>query len=539
MNQKLISSFQKMIDVNTPIIYINDHDFVRVDELISKVVGNKDIVEWNPATRATNFRTKASISEESLTEFLKSRYTTELADFMPNPTDSFIVLKEIHGLLNEDPEIKTLLALMSQRKLYDRRYERTIIIVSSVLNVPHEIEKYVSFLEINLPDQEEINKLIDQHIEVNKYDKSKFTQKDREKLMPSLRGMSAFEIDRMLDMAMSSNGSLSADDREMILVQKKQMVKKSGVLELIDVSEDIDSIGGVEILKEYLKKKSLIYSKLSEAMNFGVSIPKGVFLVGMPGCGKSLCAKATAAQFNNIPLLKMDMGSMMGKYVGESEGNLRKALRIAEAAAPCVLWIDEIEKAFSGVGGTNDIMNRMFGYFLSWMQEKRSAVYVFATANNADRLPPELKRKGRFDEIFCVNLPNESEREAIFKVHIGKIGRAKDKSNCCQVDNIDYTKLAKETEGFNGADIESVVNEAVEICFLSKIQSASEQKLTTDIIKDIAEKTKSISKSCKKQIEDMEVLFDESDFTNASKNPYWVLSAQEREKRKKAKMERS
>lgn len=534
MNKKIISSFQKMIDVNSPIIYINDYDFARVDQLIAKVIGKKNCIEWNPATGSTNFVNKVSLANITLADFLESKYTIELPKSAPNPEDSFIVLKEIQDFIDE-PKVKTLLALMSQRKLYDRKYERTIIIVSSVLNVPREIEKYVSFLEIDVPDQSEIDLLIDQHIEVNKYDKSKFTSEDREKLMPSLKGMSPFEIDRMLDMAMSSNGSLSADDREMILLQKKQMVKKSGVLELIDTPESIDSIGGVEILKNYLKKKSGIYAKLPEAIKFGVSIPKGVFLVGMPGCGKSLCAKATAVQFNNVPLLKMDMSSMMGKYVGESEGNLRKALRIAEAAAPCVLWIDEIEKAFSGVGGNNDIMTRMFGYFLSWMQEKKSAVYVFATANNGDKLPPELKRKGRFDEIFCVNLPNENEREEIFRVHINKKDRSKNQLGIgCQVStSIDYCRLAKATEGFNGADIESVVNEAIEMCFLE--DQDSKQILTTEIIIQIAKSTKSISKSCKSQIEDMEVLFDENDFTNASKKPYWILSKQEREKRKKSK----
>lgn len=540
MNQKIISSFQKMIDVNTPIIYINDYDFARVDELIKAVIGKskKDCEEWNPVTGPTNFINKGTVGGyTSLADFLEKRYTQELAQTAQNPENSFIVLKEIQDFV-EEPKVKTLLALMSQRKLYDRKYEKTIIIVSSVLKVPVEIEKYVSFLEIDLPDQAEIDQLIDQHIEVNKYDKSKFTANDREKLMPSLKGMSAFEIDRMLDMAMSSNGSLSADDREMILVQKKQMVKKSGVLELIDVTDKIDSMGGVEVLKAYLKKKASIYNKLPEAIKFGVSIPKGVFLVGMPGCGKSLCAKATAATFNNVPLLKMDMGSMMGKYVGESEGNLRKALRIAEAAAPCVLWIDEIEKAFSGVGGNNDIMTRMFGYFLSWMQEKKSAVYVFATANNADKLPPELKRKGRFDEIFCVNLPNPKEREDIFRVHIKKKDCTQTHNGTgCKISNIDYSKLAKATEGFNGADIESVVNEAVEYCFLAK--NPSEQVLTTKIIEDIATKTKSISKSCKSQIEDMEVLFYENDFTNASKDPHWVLSEADRKKRKEAKQQRS
>lgn len=533
MNKKILSSFQKMIDVNAPIIYINDYDFARVDELISRVIGNRNVIEWNPATGSTNFQNKSSLADNRLADFLLSKYSVELPKSAPHPEDRFIVLKEIQDFIDE-PRVKTLLALMSQRKLYDRKYESTIIIVSSVLKVPHEIEKYVSFLEIDLPDQSEIDKLIDQHIEVNKYDKSKFTSEDREKLMPSLKGMSAFEIDRMLDMAMSSNGSLSAEDREMILIQKKQMVKKSGVLELIDTPESIDSIGGVEVLKEYLKKKSAIYAKLPESIKFGVSIPKGVFLVGMPGCGKSLCAKATATQFNNVPLLKMDMGSMMGKYVGESEGNLRKALRIAEAAAPCVLWIDEIEKAFSGVGGHNDILTRMFGYFLSWMQEKKSAVYVIATANNAEKLPPELKRKGRFDEIFCINLPNEKEREDIFRVHIKKKDCSKNSEGIgCKVSEIDYDKLARETEGFNGADIESVVNEAVEACFLA--HDIKEQELTTDAIVRIAKKTKSIAKSCRKQIEDMEVLFDENDFTNASNNPHWLLSKDERDRRKNNK----
>ena len=524
MNRTIISTFQKMIDVNTPIIYINDYDFARVDEIISTVVGNMKIIEWNPATGSTNFSNKESLADISLTDFLSSKYVSELPSFAPNPENSFIVLKEIQDYIDE-PKVKMLLAMMSQRKLYDRRYETTIIIVSSVVKVPHEIEKYVSFLEIALPNDEEINTLINEHIEVNNYDSSKFTSKDRKELMPSLKGMSAYEIDRMLDMAMSSNGTLSAEDREMILLQKKQMVRKSGVLELINTPGSIDEIGGVEVLKEYLKKKAEIYARLPEAREFGVSTPKGVFLVGMPGCGKSLCAKATAAQFK-VPLLKMDMGSMMGKYVGESEANLRKALRIAEAAAPCVLWIDEIEKAFSGVGGHNDILTRMFGYFLSWMQEKESAVYVFATANNASNLPPELKRKGRFDEIFCVNLPNAIEREEIFKVHL--------KKRECPTNDIDLKKLGKETSGFNGADIEAVVNEAKEQCFLN-----GKQKLTTDIMVGIVRKTKSISRSCKNQIEDMEVLFDENDFTNASLNPYWVLSQDERDKRsKKARQQR-
>ena len=366
------------------------------------------------------------------------------------------------------------------------------------------MDKYVSYLDIPFPDEEEINRLIDEHIEVNCYDN--FKDEDRKKLMPSLKGMSYFEIDRMLDMAMSSNGSLSAEDTEMILQQKKSMVKKSGLLELVDTPESLDGIGGMDALKDYLQHKSKVMGNLPKAIDYGVAVPKGVFIVGMPGCGKSLCAKASAKLFNT-PLLKLDMGSMMGKYVGESEGNLRKAIKIAEAAAPCVLWIDEIEKAFSGVGGNNDIMTRMFGYFLSWMQDKTSSVYVIATANNADKLPPELKRKGRFDEIFCVNLPNKEERKAIFKIHINKKKQNLDDSSLNSVSQI--------TDGFNGADIESVVNEAVEKCFLDKLEG-KDTMFDASLLKEIAGKTISISKSCKKQIDDMKKAFKENNFKDAT-----------------------
>lgn len=500
MGNKVQLDFLKMIDVNTPIIYINAYDFVRVDDIINKVVGHCRLLEWNPITGRTNFFTKEPQGEElqTLDSFLREIY---LDEFFNN--DRYIILRDIQDLI-DTTEVKTVLQLMALRRLYDSTYNTTVIIVSGVQKVPTELKQFVSFLDMGYPDEDEINSLIDEHVEVNGYDS--FDDDDRQKLMPSLKGLTAFEIDRMLDMAMSSNGTLSAEDREMINRHKKQMVKNSGVLELIDTPESLDSIGGLDTLKNYLKIKAKVLQHLPEAQKAHVTVPKGVFIIGMPGCGKSLCAKASAALFDT-PLLKMDMGSMMGKYVGESEANLRHAIKIAEAAAPCVLWIDEIEKAFSGVGGNNDIMTRMFGYFLSWMQDKTSSVYVITTANNADNLPPELKRKGRFDEIFCVNLPNEKEREAIFKVHLGKRGN-KD----LKIDNA----LLKATDGFNGADIESVVNEAVEEVFVKNLDGKNDT-LTSSVLLDKAKNTISISKSCKKQIDNMKKAFAESNFKDASK----------------------
>ena len=521
MTQKTINELKKMIDVNIPIIYINDYDFIRMDEIIYETIGNRTAREWSPATGVVNFENKEKLEENmSLADFLRAEYDRNKTQ------ERYIILKEIEDYIDQ-PDVKTLLMLLAQRKLYDPNFNTTFFIVSSVVNVPEAIRQFVSYLYIELPKDEEIKELIEAHVKVNNDDGFE-KRGGMEELKASLKGMTAFEIDRTLDMAMSKNGNLTPEDTEMINQQKKNMVKNSGVLELIDTPESIESIGGVEVLKDYLERKSKVFKQLTEAERFGVATPKGVFLVGMPGCGKSLCAKATATQFGTN-LLKLDMGSMMGKYVGESEGNLRKAIRIAEAAAPCVLWIDEIEKAFSGIGGNNDVMTRMFGHFLSWMQEKKSPVYVFATANNADKLPPELKRKGRFDEIFCVNLPNQEERRDIFKVHIGK---KKEKDCIIEIKENDFGQLAKATEGFNGADIEAVVNEAVERCFLAE---GKDQVLTSKIILEVAKDTKSIYRSCKAQIEDMEVLFSENDFTNASKDPHWVLQEAERNKRIKEK----
>ena len=510
-----------MIDVNSPIIFINDYDFVRIDYIICRTVGDATIVEWNPGSGES--KTRRIVTEDA--EFVKTESEREdiaLVAFLSEKYNElyegyqYLVLKEIHSQY-DDPKVTTLLELIAQRRLYDPTYNTTVIIVDSQSQTPPEIEKYISRLDIPFPDDAEIKRLINEHIETNGYDKEKFTDTDLEKLLPTLKGLTAFEIDRMLAIAMSNNGTLSAEDKDMILVRKKQMVRNSGVLDLVDTPERIEDIGGLDTLKTYLKKKAKVMENLTDAMKFGVNVPKGVFIVGMPGCGKSLCAKATAALFD-VPLLKMDMGSLMGKYQGESEENLRKAIRIAEAAAPCVLWIDEIEKGFSGIGGSNsESITRMFGYFLSWLQDKTSGVYVIATANNASNLPPELKRKGRFDEIFCVNLPNDIEREKIFEVHIAnKKKRANDwkkiKNNSSR-----FRTLIEKTKGFNGADIEAVVNEAMEQCFLRSLDSKGKKELDIDDLIKLASDTISITKSCKTQIEDMEKIFKESSFKDASK----------------------
>lgn len=517
---KEVLDFQKMLDVNIPIIFIHNHDFVRVDEMISEAIGqNIAIREWNSAIGTIDFKNKEPIMRQSLESFLIEMYA-------PDSTyerDRIVVLKEIQDLIDQ-PQIKSLLMMIAQRRLYDHGiqdeniapYSTTVVIVSSVDHIPEELIPYVSYLEQTYPDESEINQLINDHIRVN--NDQGFDEKDRKALLQSLKGLTSFEIDRTLDMAMSENGDLRASDTKMILAQKKQMVKKSGLLEFIETPETIDSIGGLNHLKKYLEVKSQVMKEIIRAKEYGVRVPKGIFIVGMPGCGKSLCAKATAALFN-APLLKLDMGSMMGKYVGESEGNLRKAIKLAEAASPCILWIDEIEKAFNGVGGeSSEVISRMFGYFLSWLQEKTSNVYVVATANNANNLPPELKRKGRFDEIFCVNLPTDDERKEIFKVHLNrKLKLAKSKIEIPDEKNLN--QLNKITNGFNGADIESVVDEALETLFVDRIKNNDKDgkiKITINDLKEQAKKTISISASCQTQIDNMKEIFEKSSFIDAT-----------------------
>lgn len=500
----LEKEFVKLVDVNSPIIYIQDWDFWRIDKMIADAISQATAFEWNPSEGCIDFRTKVKKGADGimpLYDFLKEFYDTTTP-----AKPKFLILKDVHNLLDDD-SILSLLHLMAQRRYYDTLFNTTVVIIDNIINIPSQIIKYVSILEVEFPDDDEIDELINEHARVNGY--SELNEKDRIALKPTLKGLSMFDIDRLLDYVMSSNGDISAEDKEMLLKQKKNMVRKAGLLELVDTAERIDDIGGLENLKEYLKKKEKVFKNWGAAQNRGVEAPKGVFILGLPGCGKSLCAKAAATLFE-APLLKLDMGSMMGKYVGESESNLREAIKIAEAAAPCVLWLDEIEKAFAGVNGDGggEVITRMFGYFLSWMQDKQSLVYVVATANRIEGLPTELLRKGRFDELFFVNLPNLNEIKEIFKIHLNKGGR----KNCDKDFEIDKLNdsFYRKFEGCNGADIESIIKEAIENAFIEN------KKLSQEGIERVKNNTKSIKESFGNKLKDMEDKAKEYNFRAAS-----------------------
>ena len=402
-----------------------------------------------------------------------------------------------------DPKVISLLRRISENNLYIDDYSATIFIISSKMIIPTELENYITVFDIHPPTNDEIINIIKQFA---KDVDIEIKQDVIDEISLSFKGLSEFQIKQILNLAYQDEGDINLTDRDLILREKEQFVKKSGMLEMVNFKESIDDIGGLEILKQWLHRKEKVFKNLDKAIKFGVDTPKGIMIVGMPGCGKSLTAKATAKLFE-IPLIRLDIGRLLGKYVGESEENMRKALKLSEAIAPCVLWIDEIEKAFSGVGsqgGGSEVTTRLFGQFLTWMQEKDNTVFIVATANDISGIPPEFLRKGRFDELFFVDLPNEDERKKIIEIHIKK----RNKWN--QEINIDT--LVKQTKGFNGADLESAIKDSIEFAFVN-----DKNEITTEDLLNSIKDTKSISSTLKDKIDHIRKTIEKIDIKSASK----------------------
>lgn len=490
---KIKEDLTKYVDAGYPIIYINSFEEAKADSIIRDVMGGKKGFEWNGASGYCKFDNKQSeLPDKSLAETL--RLLAEKNEL----NRRFLVLKDAH-LFMDDPIVISCLKEISLQ--IAKGMDATVIIVSPILKLPKELEKYITILEMDYPDQSEIKEQI-----------RAFTKEQGivigdsllEEMSMAFKGLTEFEIDNLLASAYADDGELTRSDVKLIFEQKQQMIMKSGILEMIRVKERPEDIGGLENLKKWMKRKAMVYKSINKAMDFGVNVPKGVMIAGVPGCGKSLCAKVTAQLFN-VPLLRLDMGKIMGKYVGESEENMRKAIALAEAISPCVLWIDELEKAFAGVNGSgNEVTARLFGTFLTWMQEKTSSTFVVATANKIMDLPPELMRKGRFDEIFYVGLPKKEERKKILEIHIKK-RRKQDLSS------IDLYKLSELTEGYSGADVEGIVIDAVENAFVDGCSS-----LTTEYIENAIKNTHSLSEIMKDDLNNLAKEYEDRHFKNAS-----------------------
>lgn len=505
MKHPMVDKLKWYIDAGFPILYIQTFEEGKADGIIADAAGKKKVYEWNGSDGLVDFKTKAALVtglslEDALTQLKAGK----------DLDHRLLVIKDVSERMKPDrqlgaQELQKVVALLKDiaRKIRNQDIDSTVIIISPTVNIPKDLEKLITVFKLELPKEEEIRTIIKEFAKAN--DQPAVYPGLLDEMAVAFKGLSNLEIEDLLALAIGQDGELNRKALQLIFEQKKQMILKAGVLELVPVKESIDDIGGLEILKEWLQRKAAVFKDITSAAEFGVPMPKGVMIAGVPGCGKSLTAKA-ASSLLEVPLLKLDMGRLMGKYVGESEENMRRAIELAEAMSPCVLWVDELEKAFAGIsGGGSEVTTRLFGTFLTWMQEKTCAAFVIATANDISHLPPELMRKGRFDEIFYVSLPSQQEREKIFEIHLTKRRKA-------DVENIDIGKLVSKTEGYSGADIESVVGESVESAFVKKMP-----QLTTEEIMNCIASTHSLKEIMEDQINQLSKLYEERKFKKASR----------------------
>jgi SpoVK/Ycf46/Vps4 family AAA+-type ATPase len=327
--------------------------------------------------------------------------------------------------------------------------QKVIILMSPVQQIPIELEKEVVVIDFDLPNLAALDRVLSNQLEQTR--QNRLSSEAREKLLKASLGLTKDEAEKVYRKAYVKRGKITEAEVDIILSEKKQLIRRNGILEFIEEDETIDSVGGLDELKGWLVQRSGAFTE--RARTYGLPQPKGMLILGVPGCGKSLIAKTTARLWG-LPLLRLDMGRVYdGSMVGRSEANLRGALKTAESISPAILFIDELDKAFAGTSGSADsdggTSSRIFGSFLTWMQEKTSPIFVMATANRVERLPGEFLRKGRFDEIFFVDLPTQSEREDVFRIHLSKRNR--------DLERFDLLQLSKVADGFSGAEIEQAL----------------------------------------------------------------------------------
>ena len=363
--------------------------------------------------------------------------------------DGLFILKDFHDCWS-NPQFKRKLRSVSQRLKFSKK---SILITAPSAKIPVELKDEAVIVEYPLPKNEELETVL-QRLTQTPGVRVNLTKLGREKLVQAALGLTASQAQRVFAKAIVSNGRLDDRDINLVTEEKKQIIRESQALEFYPVYESPSDVGGLGVLKDWLRLRERAFSQ--EARNYGLPAPKGIALIGIPGTGKSLTAKMIGGLWQ-LPLLRLDVGSLFGSLVGESEERTQKALHLAETVAPCILWIDEIEKAFAFGGSDGGVSKRVFGTILTWMQEKTAPCFVVATANDISSLPPELLRKGRFDEIFFLDLPTAAERQEIFTVHLKKRNRLPQ--------DFDTAQLARQSEGYVGAEIEQAIIDGMYVGF--------------------------------------------------------------------------
>jgi SpoVK/Ycf46/Vps4 family AAA+-type ATPase len=466
------TEIETLIRARYPILYIITSEELRVQNILVEIAAKrqKKVFEW---TYSSGVVPAGSSIQSHKNRSPATKDPLAALDMVIDQVEPAIFLfKDFHPFLTRNNF--AVIRRLKDIALHLKNSYKTIVLISPVMEIPAELDKEVTVINFLPPSKEDLGALLDKIIEDLRDSKQVQIEMDdegRERLLQAALGLTLGEAENVFAKIIVKNQRLSADHVNEVFAEKQQIIRKSGLLEYYTADEDFSGVGGLAVLKDWLNKRVVAFT--AEAHAFGLPAPKGILLLGVQGCGKSLCAKAVSRLWQ-LPLLRFDMGRMFGSLVGSSEENVRRAIGVAESIAPAVLWVDEIDKAFvgsqsSGVtdGGTTA---RVFGTFLTWLSEKSAPVFVVATANDVSQLPPELLRKGRLDEIFYVDLPSEEERAEIFRIHIAKRNR--------RPEDFDLPALVAASHDFSGAEIEEAIISALYDAFYAKEELTTAHVLT-------------------------------------------------------------
>jgi SpoVK/Ycf46/Vps4 family AAA+-type ATPase len=453
---KFTSELTLFLKARYPIIYINTIEEDRVEYVIRKNVKmnlNRSIYSWDFIDGYTNNPNNQGFGKRNPLQAL------ELVERLNAETPALFLLKDFNRFLTDLSISRKLRNISRILKLQPK----TIIIIGSDLMIPKELQELITVLQFQLPLEDEISQELTRLINsLNIEVESKLL----ENLTRACQGLSLERIRRVLSKIIATYKTIDENSISILLSEKKQIISQTEILEYCSVNEKISNLGGLNNLKDWLNKRKTAFS--IQALNYGLPTPRGLLLIGIQGTGKSLTAKAIANDWQ-LPLLKLDVGKLFGGIVGESESRLRQMITVAETISPCILWIDEIDKAFTNTESKGDsgTSNRVLATFISWLSEKKKPVFVISTANNIELLPLEIIRKGRFDEIFFLDLPQTKEREEIFKIHLQEFRPNNWKS-------FDYVKLAQLSELFSGSEIRQSIIEGMYLAFYEKREVTTE-----------------------------------------------------------------
>ncbi len=447
---------EKLLNGHHPCIFINtfEEDYARSVVATAALHAGKDLFSWSVTQGVHDGLVKDSPPVKD------TEHPGAAMMYFSQKGKNTIAL--VYDLIEHLQDARTLRVTRELIHYYDQ-IGNTLIMIDHNDRLPLPVQSYATQFHISLPDEQELDKIVRQTLQYFNQQrplKINITRNGLQAIIRNLRGLTRRQAEQIIYDAVEDDQTFDNADIARVMASKRQLLQADGLLEYIETPTDLNEIGGLKRLKRWLELRRIALSDEAEA--FGLHSPRGILMLGVQGAGKSLCAKAIATAWQ-FPLLRLDPGALYDKYIGESEKRLRMSLRQAEMMSPIVLWIDEIEKAFASAASRNNdggLSQRMFGTLLTWMQERREAVFLVATANDIEALPPELLRKGRFDEIFFVDLPRPETRKEIFAIHLRKRKR--------EPDEFDLDKLADASEGYSGAEIEQAVVSALYLAYASK-----------------------------------------------------------------------